>query len=158
MECIILAGGMGTRLQSVVSDVPKCMAPVAGHPFLHYLITTLIEAGFKHIILSLGYKHEIIEEWLGANRFSADISTVVEEVPLGTGGAVKLALSKARTENVFVLNGDTFFGVNYFLSGMHSYGQNDNVHGIFTYLYIAGAVVIILGVLSRIWYNKTKEE
>ena len=97
MECIILAGGMGTRLQSVVSDVPKCMAPVAGHPFLHYLITTLIEAGFKHIILSLGYKHEIIEEWLGANRFSADISTVVEEVPLGTGGAVKLALSKART-------------------------------------------------------------
>ena len=49
MECIILAGGMGTRLQSVVSDVPKCMAPVAGHPFLHYLITTLIEAGFKHI-------------------------------------------------------------------------------------------------------------
>ena len=113
MECIILAGGMGTRLQSVVSDVPKCMAPVAGHPFLHYLITTLIEAGFKHIILSLGNKHEIIEEWLGANRFSADISTVVEEVPLGTGGAVKLALSKARTENVFVLNGDTFFGVNY---------------------------------------------
>ena len=113
MECIILAGGMGTRLQSVVSDVPKCMAPVAGHPFLHYLITTLIEAGFKHIILSLGYKHEIIEEWLGANRFSADISTVVEEVPLGTGGAVKLALLKARTENVFVLNGDTFFGVNY---------------------------------------------
>lgn len=113
MECIILAGGMGTRLQSVVSDVPKCMAPVAGHPFLHYLITTLIEAGFKHIILSLGYKHEIIGEWLGANRFSADISTVVEEVPLGTGGAVKLALSKARTENVFVLNGDTFFGLNY---------------------------------------------
>ena len=52
----------------------------------------------------------------------------------------------------------TFFGVNYFLSGMHSYGQNDNVHGIFTYLYIAGAVVIILGILSRIGYNKTKEE
>ena len=52
----------------------------------------------------------------------------------------------------------TFFGVNYFLSGMHSYGQNDNVHGVFTYLYIAGAVVIIFGILSRIGYNKTKEE
>ena len=52
----------------------------------------------------------------------------------------------------------TFFGVNYFLSGMHSYGQNDNVHGIFTYLYIAGAVVIVLGVLSRIGFNKTKEK
>lgn len=51
----------------------------------------------------------------------------------------------------------TFFGVNYFLSGMHSYGQNDNVHGIFTYLYMVGIVVVILGILSRIGYNKIKE-
>lgn len=113
MECIILAGGMGTRLQSVISDVPKCMAPVAGHPFLYYLITTLIESGFKHIILSLGYKHEVIEEWIGSNSFPIDISTVIEETPLGTGGAVKLALSKAGEDEVFVLNGDTFFEVNY---------------------------------------------
>ena len=113
MECIILAGGMGTRLQSVVSDVPKCMAPVAGQPFLYYLMTTLAEAGFKHIILSLGYKHEVIESWLQANSFPVDISSVTETSPLGTGGAVKLALSKARTEEVFILNGDTFFGVNY---------------------------------------------
>lgn len=113
MECIILAGGMGTRLQSVVSDVPKCMAPVAGHPFLYYLITSLIEAGFNHIIFALGYKHEIIEEWIQTNAFPIDISTVIEETPLGTGGAVKLALSKARTNEVFVLNGDTFFNVRY---------------------------------------------
>lgn len=113
MECIILAGGMGTRLQSVVSDVPKCTAPVAGHPFLFYLFTSLIEAGFNHIILALGYKHEIIEEWIRSNAFPVDISTVTEETPLGTGGAVKLALSKARTSEVFVLNGDTFFGVRY---------------------------------------------
>ncbi len=113
MECIILAGGMGTRLQSVVSDVPKCMAPVAGQPFLYYLLTTLAEVGFKHIILSLGYKHEVIESWLQANSFPVDISSVTETSPLGTGGAVKLALSKARTEEVFILNGDTFFGVNY---------------------------------------------
>ncbi|WP_455639382.1 nucleotidyltransferase family protein [Parabacteroides sp.] len=113
MECIILAGGMGTRLQSVVSDVPKCMAPVAGQPFLYYLLTTLAEAGFKHIILSLGYKHEVIESWFQVNSFPVDISSVTETSPLGTGGAVKLALSKARTEEVFILNGDTFFGVNY---------------------------------------------
>ena len=113
MECIILAGGMGTRLQSVVSDVPKCMAPVAGHPFLYYLITSLTEAGFNHIILALGYKHEIIEEWIEANAFPINISTVTEETPLGTGGAVRLALSKAETNEVFVLNGDTFFGVRY---------------------------------------------
>lgn len=113
MECIILAGGMGTRLQSVVSDVPKCMAPVAGHPFLYYLITSLIEAGFNHIILALGYKHEIIEEWIEANALPINISTVTEETPLGTGGAVRLALSKAETNEVFILNGDTFFGVRY---------------------------------------------
>lgn len=113
MECIILAGGMGTRLQSIVSDVPKCMAPVAGHPFLYYLITSLIETGFNHIILALGYKHEIIEEWIEANAFPIHISTVAEETPLGTGGAVKLALSKAETNEVFVLNGDTFFSVRY---------------------------------------------
>lgn len=113
MECIILAGGMGTRLQSVVSDVPKCMASVAGHPFLYYLITSLIEAGFNHIILALGYKHEIIEEWIETNAFPIHISTVTEETPLGTGGAVRLALSKAETNEVFILNGDTFFGVRY---------------------------------------------
>lgn len=104
---------MGTRLQSVVSDVPKCMAPVAGHPFLYYLFTSLTEAGFRHIILALGYKHEIIEEWIRANPFPVRISTVIEETPLGTGGAVKLALSQATTDEVFILNGDTFFGVNY---------------------------------------------
>lgn len=113
MECIILAGGMGTRLQSVVSDVPKCMAPVAGHPFLYYLIESLTEAGFNHIILSLGYKHEVVEEWLRANPSPIHISTVIEETPLGTGGAVKLALTKAHDDEVFILNGDTYFNVNY---------------------------------------------
>lgn len=125
MECIILAGGMGTRLQSVVSNVPKCMAPVTGHPFLYYLITSLIEAGFNHIIFALGYKHEIIEEWIQTNAFPIDISTVIEETPLGTGGAVKLALSKARTNEVFVLNGDTFFSVRYpEMLGLHKATQS----------------------------------
>lgn len=113
MECIILAGGMGTRLRSVVSDVPKCMAPVAGKPFLHYLFTTLIENGFTHIILSLGYKHEVIEEWIASGSFPIAISSVTEDTPLGTGGAVKLALSRASEEEVFILNGDTFFEVDF---------------------------------------------
>lgn len=113
MECIILAGGMGTRLRSVVSDVPKCMAPVAGKPFLYYLFTTLIESGFTHIILSLGYKHEVIEEWIASGSFPIAISSVTEDTPLGTGGAVKLALSRANEEEVFILNGDTFFEVSF---------------------------------------------
>lgn len=113
MECIILAGGMGTRLRSVVSDVPKCMAPVAGKPFLYYLFTTLIESGFTHIILSLGYKHEVIEKWIASSSFPIAISSVTEDTPLGTGGAVKLALSHANEEEIFILNGDTFFEVDF---------------------------------------------
>ncbi|GHU63380.1 D-mannose-1-phosphate guanyltransferase [Bacteroidia bacterium] len=108
MESIILAGGMGTRLQSVLPDVPKCMAPVADKPFLYHLLKALEPAGFKHIILSLGYKHEIIEKWVADYDTSTKITTVVETTPLGTGGAVKLSLSKATQSDVFVLNGDTF--------------------------------------------------
>lgn len=113
MEAIILAGGMGTRLQSVVSDVPKCMAPVAGKPFLYYLLATLERTGFEHIILSLGYKHEVIEDWLDTLSFSMRISFVIEKEPLGTGGAVRYALPQAEEADVFILNGDTFLGVNY---------------------------------------------
>ena len=113
MECIVLAGGMGTRLRSVVSDVPKCMAAVAGKPFLHYIVRSLESAGFTHIIFSLGYKHECVETWLQSYAGPAEISFVVESEPLGTGGGVLYALSLAREENVFVLNGDTFFRVPY---------------------------------------------
>lgn len=113
MEAIILAGGMGTRLQSVVSDVPKCMAPVAGNPFLYYILSALEAAGFQHVILSLGYKHEVVEEWIQTYSTSLHISSVIEETPLGTGGGVKFALSKAKEDEVFVLNGDTFFHIDY---------------------------------------------
>lgn len=113
MECIILAGGFGTRLQSVVSDVPKCMAPIGGQPFLHYLLRSLEQAGFAHVIFSLGYKHEIIKTWLAGYPTGMKISCVVEKEPLGTGGAVKLASQLATGEHVFIVNGDTYFQVNY---------------------------------------------
>ncbi|MDR1402235.1 MAG: nucleotidyltransferase family protein [Tannerellaceae bacterium] len=124
MEAIILAGGMGTRLQSVVPDVPKCMAPVAGKPFLYYLLATLEKSGFDHLILSLGYKHEAIEEWLDTLSFSMRVSFVIEEEPLGTGGAVKYAVSQAEEADIFILNGDTFLGVDY--GGMLGLHQETN--------------------------------
>jgi len=113
MEAIVLAGGMGTRLQSVVADLPKCMAPIAGKPFLYYLFTTLEKAGFRHVILALGYKHEAIETWLDSYETSLNITTVIENTPLGTGGAVKLALSKAMQTAVFVFNGDSYLELDY---------------------------------------------
>lgn len=111
-ECIVLAGGFGTRLQSVVKDVPKCMAEVAGKPFLHHLFDYLEEEGFSHIILSLGYKSEIVIDWIASQSRDFRVSYVVENEPLGTGGAIKYAFSKVEGVAAFVVNGDTYFDIN----------------------------------------------
>lgn len=113
MEAIILAGGLGTRLRSVVTDLPKCMAPVAHKPFLYYILKELRKYHFTHVILSLGYKHEEVEKWISQQgNWSFDISFSVEKEPLGTGGAIELALNLVKEKYVFVLNGDTFFQIN----------------------------------------------
>ena len=113
MEAIILAGGLGTRLRSVVSEVPKCMAPVCGKPFLFYLLRYL--AQFKEIdrvILSVGYLREIIMEWIPTIELPFEIAYAIEETPLGTAGGIKLALQQVKGEEALILNGDTFFDVN----------------------------------------------
>ncbi|MDR2950385.1 MAG: nucleotidyltransferase family protein [Prevotella sp.] len=110
-ECIILAGGLGTRLQSVVSNVPKCMAEVAGKPFLSYLFDYLQKNDFDHVILALGYKSEIVLQWLEGVIYPFSVSYVIEEDPLGTGGAIKLAFGKVQGDKSFVFNGDTFFEI-----------------------------------------------
>lgn len=111
MECIILAGGLGTRLRTVVEDVPKCMAEVAGKPFLAHVLHYLESQFVDHVIFSLGYKHEVVIEWLRQKAFTFKTSWVIEKTPLGTGGGIKLALNKAKEKLVFVLNGDTLFRV-----------------------------------------------
>ncbi len=113
MEAIILAGGLGTRLRSVVSDVPKPMASVAGRPFLHHLIKYVVKQGVSHIVLSVGYKGDMIVDYFKNNPCGADISFAIEEKPLGTGGAILNSMEKCREDNVFVLNGDTFFAMDY---------------------------------------------
>ncbi|TAN63416.1 D-glycero-D-manno-heptose 1-phosphate guanosyltransferase, partial [bacterium] len=65
MEAIILAGGFGTRLKSVVSDVPKPMADINGRPFLAYLLSALSLSGVSKAILSVGYKHDVIQNYFG---------------------------------------------------------------------------------------------
>ena len=110
-ECIILAGGLGTRLRSAVPDLPKCMAPVAGKPFLQYLIDYLLKHQVVKFVFSLGYLHEVIESFLKKEYPYLDCSFSVEEEPLGTGGAIQMACSKTTHENVLVLNGDTFFDI-----------------------------------------------
>ncbi len=111
IPAIILAGGLGTRLRSVIQDVPKCMAPVAGHPFLKYLIDALLRSGIRQFIFSLGYKHEIIEAYLDTAYPEITKSIALESSPLGTGGAVQLACQQTGASDVLIINGDTFFDV-----------------------------------------------
>lgn len=124
MECIVLAGGLGTRLQGVIGAMPKCMAVVAGKPFLFHLFQYLSAQGCKRVILSLGFKHEYVLEWLEQTQWDFEIDTVIELEPLGTGGGIQLAMSKAIETDVFVLNGDTMFSVD--LKAMLSFHQQNN--------------------------------
>lgn len=110
-EAIILAGGMGTRLKSEIQDVPKPMAEINGKPFIEYLIRYLKNNGITHVILSVGYKAEIIENHFGNSFDGIAISYSHETTPLGTGGGVLLAMQQAKTENIVLVNGDTLFDV-----------------------------------------------
>ena len=114
MEAILLCGGLGTRLRSVVSDRPKPMADIAGKPFLHYIVKMLSESGVKHLIFALGYMGEQIEAYFQSGEdYGLSISYSYEDSPLGTGGAIRNALSKVSAENVLVLNADTYFHTDY---------------------------------------------
>lgn len=116
VEAIILAGGLGTRLRGVIGELPKCMAPVAGKPFLYYLFRYLAKQDISRVVLSLGYKSEVVIEWLGKEQWPFPTDWVIEETPLGTGGGIHLAMERCRAKNVAVLNGDTMFAID--LHGM----------------------------------------
>jgi D-glycero-alpha-D-manno-heptose 1-phosphate guanylyltransferase len=111
-EVIILAGGLGTRLRSVISDIPKCMAPVNGRPFLVYIIHYLQKQGVEKFILSVGYKHEAIINYFNEQFPGLNVQFSIEKEPLGTGGAIKHAAALTSEKDVLIANGDTFFSLN----------------------------------------------
>lgn len=111
MEAIVLAGGFGTRLKHIVSDVPKPMAPVCGQPFLRYILDDLAKKGVGRVILAVGYKKECIEDHFGGGYAGMELVYSPEDTPLLTGGAIKRAMGLCREERVFIVNGDTFFDV-----------------------------------------------
>lgn len=110
-EAIILAGGFGTRLRSVVSDVPKPLAPVNGEPFLHYVLQHVRSHGIQHCILSVGYMGDKIESHFGNEYLGMTIDYAHEKEPLGTGGGIRLAMEQCKDAHVMAMNGDTLFKV-----------------------------------------------
>jgi len=110
-EAIILAGGLGTRLRSAVPELPKCMAPVAGKPFLFYVISYLQRQGIEQFIFALGYKSELFEDFIHSILPNKNFQLSIEEEPLGTGGAIKLACNKTTEGSILATNGDTLFEI-----------------------------------------------
>jgi NDP-sugar pyrophosphorylase family protein len=109
LEAIILVGGKGTRLRSVVNDRPKPMANVLGKPFLEWIVWYLQKQGIGRIIMATGYKGEMVKAHFGdGSAWGVEIVYSQEQTPLGTGGAARQAVDLATTPNVLLLNGDSF--------------------------------------------------
>lgn len=126
MEAIVLAGGMGTRLRSRISGIPKPMAPVAGRPFLEILLDRLAAAGFHRVLLSVGYLGSVIGDHFGSQWHGMTIDYVTEDNPLGTGGAIRRALAHIAGSSAFVLNGDTWLDVDYSeMNAVHRAAKSD---------------------------------
>ncbi|MBC5858319.1 nucleotidyltransferase family protein [Campylobacter jejuni] len=110
MQAIILCGGLGTRLKSIIKDIPKPMAPINDKPFLEFIFKYLKKQGIKEVILALSYKYEVIQEYFKDEFLDIKIKYSIEKEALGTGGAIKEALRFIKNE-AYVVNGDTLFEI-----------------------------------------------
>lgn len=113
MKAIVLAGGLGTRLRERIPDLPKVMAPVAGRPFLEHVLDRLVASGVAEIVLSLGYKAEIIANHFGHSYKNVVLDYSIETEPLGTGGAILHAARGRDGDPFLALNGDTLLDLDY---------------------------------------------
>lgn len=111
MNIIILAGGLGTRLRSVIGNTPKPIALINGHPFLIYLIRYLEQFKPHKICISIGFGADQIIAALQIYKFSCPLVYAVESSPLGTGGGIYHAFQHIDDDEAFAINGDTFFQV-----------------------------------------------
>ncbi len=110
-EAIVLAGGYGTRLQKVIGEIPKPLAPVNQRPFLEYLLDYLLSFKIKKVHLFVSYKSDLVKRRFGNRYKQLDINYVYHPEPPETGGSIKLSLPHVSINEVFVINGDTFFDV-----------------------------------------------
>ncbi|HTR28141.1 MAG TPA: sugar phosphate nucleotidyltransferase [Puia sp.] len=110
-EAIILAGGLGTRLRSSVPDLPKCLAPVGGRPFISYVTDHFRREGIARFVFALGYKSRYFDAFFRSSFPDGGYTISLEETPLGTGGAIRQACGLVEGRTVLILNGDTFFRI-----------------------------------------------
>jgi NDP-sugar pyrophosphorylase family protein len=110
--CLILAGGLGTRLRPLIAEMPKPMAPIGGKPFLEYLVRWVGRSGFDEVVLCVGYRSAQIEGYFGRGKdFAIKIAYSIESEPLGTWGAVRQAMEEFPGRHFLVMNGDSFLQI-----------------------------------------------
>ena len=110
-EAIILAEGFGTRLQHTLPGLPKPMAPVGGHPFLHFVLKHLSAQSIKHVVMSVGYRAEMIQSHVKDKYLGMSLIYEVEHEPLGTGGAINASMQHITGKHFIVINGDSLFRI-----------------------------------------------
>lgn len=110
MKALILVGGLGTRLRPMTVNIPKPLIPFCGRPMVEWQIKAFAEVGIKTIILAIGYKKELMEDFISkmVTKYKVTIECSVEEIPLGTGGPIRLAekFLKKDDELFFLANSD----------------------------------------------------
>jgi len=104
----ILAGGLGTRLRAVVADRPKVLAEIGGRPVLAYLLDHLADGGVRDVVLCTGYLGEQVQATFGDSYGRLRLVYSQESSPLGTAGALRLALPLVKSDSLLVMNGDSF--------------------------------------------------
>jgi mannose-1-phosphate guanylyltransferase len=107
-DAMLLCGGAGLRLRSVIGNAPKGLANIAGRPFLELLLRQLRQYGFSRAILAVGYQKEMIYSHFGEQAFGLHLAYSVESYPLGTGGALRNAADLVETASVMIMNGDSY--------------------------------------------------
>lgn len=125
IDAVVLAGGLGTRISSILGDTPKILAPIGKQTFLDLLLAHLSRAGIGRVILSLGHLADKVVAHLQETRPPVPVETVIEATPLGTAGAIRLAASATRSDPILIMNGDTWLKADFsaFLAGHRRSGR-----------------------------------
>jgi NDP-sugar pyrophosphorylase family protein len=108
LTAMILAGGQGTRFRGVLPGIPKVLAPVCGRPFLGYLLEQIQAAGVREVVLCTGYRADQVYATFGTRHEDLELRHSAESRPMGTAGALRLALAHSAAERFLVLNGDSY--------------------------------------------------
>jgi mannose-1-phosphate guanylyltransferase len=107
-DAIVLCGGAGLRLRSITANAPKSLAQIAGRPFLELLLRQLRRYNFQRVILAVGYRQDAIRSHFGERAFGLELAYSAESAPLGTGGAVRNAADIVQSQQILVMNGDSY--------------------------------------------------